>query len=434
MNSIPLQTRIWLIVLLAITAGALGISTSMQRTLSLHDFLVAFALVAMIVALEQLDITISFPSGTISAAVSGIVAVAAGLHFGPAIGALIVLTAHITDSLLARRDAFKSATNVCIFVLTTITSAWVYQWLGDPELSPLGSVSNLAATVLASSVAVALNVGLIALIVAPVVGINFLDMLRANAQSSAIEAVAMPAIAGLIVILARENAAAVLLMIFPLLAPQYAYRALGEVRSDIRKTIEMLADTVEERDRETAFHTTRVANYVRAIIDELAQVPHQMTDTIVAAARIHDLGKVGVRDMALHRPGPLTADERREMQRHAALGGEIVKQIHGYELTAAIIRGHHERWDGTGYPDQLAGEQIPLGARIIAVADSFDAMTSDRVYRRAMNTDVALRELSLNSGAQFDPTVVAAFTRALGERPARVPMAASAVPHGAQLS
>ena len=419
MDSIPLRTRIWLLVLLAVTAGALGVSTSTQRTLSFHDVLVALALVVMIVAIEQLDITISFPTGTISAAVSGIVAVAAGLHFGPGIGALIVLTAHLADSVIARREPVKSATNVCIFVLMTICSAWVYQWLGNPDLSPLGSLSNMAATMLASLVAVSLNVGLIAVIVAPVVGITFMDMLRTNAQSSAIEAIAMPAIAGLIVILGRENAAAVLLMIFPLLAPQYAYRALGEVRSDIRKTIEMLNDTVEERDQETAFHSTRVANYVRAIIDQLPQIPHQMTDTIVAAARIHDLGKVGVRDLALHRPGPLTADERRELQRHAALGGDIVKQIQGYEITSLIIRGHHERWDGTGYPDKLAGEQIPLGARIIAVADSFDAMTSDRPYRRATNADSALRELHLNSGSQFDPAVVAALTRALGEAPGR---------------
>jgi HD-GYP domain-containing protein (c-di-GMP phosphodiesterase class II) len=227
----------------------------------------------------------------------------------------------------------------------------------------------------------------------------------------------MPAIAGLIVILARENATAVLVMIFPLLAPQLAMRTLEEVRSGIRSAIEMLADTVEERDQETAYHASRVANYAQAIIEEMPHIPHKMTETIVAAARIHDLGKVGVRDLALHRPGPLTAEQRREMDRHTVIGGEIVKQIRGYELTSAIIRGHHERWDGAGYPDKLSGEQIPIGSRIIAVADAFDAMTSDRPYRKAMRTDAALRELSLNSGTQFDPAVVAAFTRALGHAP-----------------
>jgi HD-GYP domain-containing protein (c-di-GMP phosphodiesterase class II) len=432
MDSIPLRVRVLFVALLAITTGALGIATSTPEQLSVHDLLVAAALVTMIVAIERQEITISFPSGTIGVAVGGIVAMAAGLHFGPGVGALIVLTAHLIDSILARRAPVKSATNVCIFVFTTICSAWVYQWIADTDLSPLGSFTNMVATVIASLIAVALNMTLIALIVAPVVGISFLDMVKANGQSSMIEAVAMPAIAGLVVILARENAAAVLLMIFPLLAPQLAYRTLDEVRSDIRKTIELLHDTVEERDRETAFHSTRVANYAHTIIEELAHIPHQMTDTIVAAARIHDLGKVGVRDLALHRPGPLTAEERREMERHAALGGEIVKQIQGYELTSAIIRGHHERWDGTGYPDKLAGDQIPLGSRIIAVADSFDAMTSDRVYRRAMSTDAALRELRLNSGTQFDPAVVAAFSRALGAAPARRSVAPVSAPHEAR--
>ncbi len=374
----------------------------------------------MIVVIERLQIVISFPTATIGVSVAGTLAMASGLHFGPGIGALVVFTAYLLDSVVARREPIKSVTNICVFVLTTMCSAYIYDVIGNPALSPLANTTNMIAIVTASVVAIALNTTLIALIVGPVVGISVLDMWRTNLQAAGIEAVAMPALAGVVVILARENGAAVLLMIFPLLAPQLAYRMLGEVRSNIRETIESLADAVEERDRATAFHSSRVANYTHSILTEMAHVPHQMTDTIVAAARIHDLGKVGVRDVALNRPGPLTAEERREMQRHAEIGGDIVKKIQGYELTSAIIRNHHEWWNGGGYPDRLTGEQIPLGSRIIAVADAFDAMTSDRVYRRAMSTDSALQELRLHSGVQFDPAVISAFERALSTSSRRV--------------
>ncbi len=427
MSSIPLRARVWMLILVGATASALGVAATERPELDRHTLTVLIALVIMIVVIEQLQIRLTFATGTVGAAVGGTVALAAGIHLGPWLGGIAVLMAYCIDSILARRAAIKSLTNVCIFVLTTIASATVYQLLADTLHSPLANATNIMATVVASLIVIALNATLIGLIVGPIVGIPFLDMLRALQRDVALEAVAMPAIAGLIVILARENATAVLVMIFPLLAPQLAMRTLEEVRSGIRSAIEMLADTVEERDQETAFHASRVANYAQAIIEEMPHIPHRMTETIVAAARIHDLGKVGVRDLALHRPGPLTAEQRREMDRHTVIGGEIVKQIRGYELTSAIIRGHHERWDGNGYPDKLSGEQIPIGARIIAVADAFDAMTSDRVYRKAMSTDAALRELSLNSGTQFDPAVVAAFARALGRKPlhdSSVPVAA----------
>jgi HD-GYP domain-containing protein (c-di-GMP phosphodiesterase class II) len=114
----------------------------------------------------------------------------------------------------------------------------------------------------------------------------------------------------------------------------------------------------------------------------------------------------------------LSAEERQEIEQHAAIGAEIVSRLEAYKQSVDTIRYHHERWDGTGYPDGLKGEQIPLGARIIAVADAFDAMTSDRVYRAALPVDVAFAELAKGRGTQFDPQIVDVFEAAYRDRSA----------------
>jgi HD-GYP domain-containing protein (c-di-GMP phosphodiesterase class II) len=146
----------------------------------------------------------------------------------------------------------------------------------------------------------------------------------------------------------------------------------------------------------------------------MTDIPDALSHTIVAAARVHDVGKVGIKDTALLKPGPLTTEERQDLQMHTIIGAEIVSRIPEYRLTASIIRHHHERWDGAGYPDGLAGDDIPIGARIIAVADAFDAMTSDRPYRRGMSAEAAIEEVQNSAGHQFDPTIVAAFERTMG--------------------
>jgi ribonuclease P protein subunit RPR2 len=125
---------------------------------------------------------------------------------------------------------------------------------------------------------------------------------------------------------------------------------------------------------------------------------------------LHDVGKIGIPDQILQKPGPLSAAERRLMQTHTLLGEQMLGGIAFFEGEAlTVVRSHHERWDGQGYPDGIAGEEIPLGARIFAVADTLDAMTSDRPYRAALDWSTAEAEIAALAGQQFDPDVVGAF-------------------------
>ncbi|MDH5201005.1 MAG: HD domain-containing protein, partial [Candidatus Bathyarchaeota archaeon] len=126
-------------------------------------------------------------------------------------------------------------------------------------------------------------------------------------------------------------------------------------------------------------------------------------------ALLHDVGKIGVRDFVLHKPGRLNEEEWEEMKRHPVIGFEMLKDIAFLSGAAAVVKSHHEHFNGRGYPEGLSGQQIPLGARIFTVVDAFDAMTSDRPYRKAMPLEAAREEIIANSGTQFDPAVVEAF-------------------------
>ena len=184
--------------------------------------------------------------------------------------------------------------------------------------------------------------------------------------------------------------------------------ALEENERTYDATLAALSSALDVRDTETEGHARRVLRYMELIAEGLG-VPAEQHATLRRGALLHDIGKIGVPDHILRKPGPLTENEWYTMKTHPDLGARIIANIPFLEDVAMIIRAHHERWDGNGYPEGLAGEQIPLGARIFAVADSFDAMTSDRPYRRGRQLDEAVAEIERCANTQFDPAVVAAF-------------------------
>ncbi len=185
--------------------------------------------------------------------------------------------------------------------------------------------------------------------------------------------------------------------------------ALAELERSYGATVRALAAALELRDDATGAHAERVAAVALRLAREVA--PDLAADPgLEHGFLLHDIGKIGIPDSILLKPGPLTARERRVMEQHPLLGGRIVARVPGLgELVGQVVVAHHERWDGTGYPHRLAGEEIPLAARIFAVADAFDAMTSDRPYRPSLGLDQALAEIERGGGTQFDPAVAAAL-------------------------
>ncbi len=181
-------------------------------------------------------------------------------------------------------------------------------------------------------------------------------------------------------------------------------------RDEFLGTITALARTVEMRDQYTADHTQRVTDYALMLAEEL-RLPAADRHHIQIGTPLHDIGKIGVEDAILRKPGKLTDGEFEEMKKHTTNGAAIVATVPALQAVIPIVRNHHERWDGQGYPDHQSGEQISQLARIVAVADAFDAMTSDRPYRRALALDHAFAELRDKAGTHFDPACVQAFLR-----------------------
>jgi putative nucleotidyltransferase with HDIG domain len=169
-----------------------------------------------------------------------------------------------------------------------------------------------------------------------------------------------------------------------------------------------LIATLDARDQYTAGHSAAVAIYARDIAERMALGDDQ-AELAHLCGLVHDIGKIGLPAGLLEKPGALTLDERREMQRHSEIGERILANVDTYVEIAAIVRHHHERVDGQGYPDGISGTEIPPLSRIIAVADAYNAMTSDRPYRDAMPSRVARLRLAQAVETQFDTSVVAAF-------------------------
>jgi putative nucleotidyltransferase with HDIG domain len=184
--------------------------------------------------------------------------------------------------------------------------------------------------------------------------------------------------------------------------------ALRRASDAYTSTLSALVAALDAREHETSDHSQRVVRYTLAIAERMG-VAGEDLDQIARGALLHDIGKIGVPDSILLKPGPLTPEEWIEMRKHPAVGHQILQSIGFLSQAADIVLSHQERWDGEGYPRGLRGDQIPLGARIFAIADTLDAMTSDRPYRRGVTYAVARAEIVRCSGTQFDPACVEAF-------------------------
>lgn len=198
----------------------------------------------------------------------------------------------------------------------------------------------------------------------------------------------------------------------------YLIKVHSKHNKDTVDFIKTLARTIESRDFYTASHSKNVAKYSRIIAERL-NYSKADCETVFVGALLHDIGKIGISDSILNKPIKLSIDEYKLIQQHPSIGHDMLKLVENFNENKILdmILFHHERYDGLGYPKGLLGDQIPQCASIIAVADAFDAMTSNRIYRKSLDQDYAVNELSKNAGTQFDPLITAVFIKYLLETP-----------------
>jgi HD-GYP domain-containing protein (c-di-GMP phosphodiesterase class II) len=276
------------------------------------------------------------------------------------------------------------------------------------QLGVYGHPSRLALLILCAISFLFIDFSLFSLLQASIYAEPFLSTLKSVVkQGFSLEVIQyLIAIPGILA--ADTDLWSLILLAVPILVAHDTFKNIKETRFETIQVLNEMADTVDLRDTYTGGHSGQVADLVHRTLIQL-NISGPEATLIEISARLHDIGKIGIPDKILLKPGKLSPEEMAVMQTHAQKGAALIAKYKDFSRGAEMIRHHHERWDGTGYPARLKEHEIPFGARIIAVADSFEAMTSDRPYRKALSIDKAIQILLEGRGKQWDSNIVNAF-------------------------
>ena len=303
-----------------------------------------------------------------------------------------------------RRQPIDLVFNTSQLMVAGAVSALAYRWVLP--------ANALTGAVLAAVVMYAISTGLVVVAAGLHNRRSPLEIWAEVAASDLKQTAALYVAGYLLALLSSGRPWLAIVMMVPVAAIQLALTRSVQLMEQTIAAVESMADVVDRRDPYTFQHSESVAAHAVRTARRL-RLPDREVDMIRLAARVHDLGKIAIPDEVLHKQGRLSDAEFELMKKHPQTGADILAKFPEYRHGRELVLAHHERLDGLGYPRGLAGAAIALGARIIAVADSWDAMTSDRPYRKALDTEVALAELLRGRGTQWDPEVVNAFAETL---------------------
>ncbi len=283
------------------------------------------------------------------------------------------------------------------------------------DLSHFTLVQNIVPLFLAVIVYFTINSLLLSIVISLSSNTSIFEMWNSLVKSFAINYLSLASIGILIAFVQiKFGWMPVFLFLIPLLLARYSFQLYAQVKDLYRTTILALAEAVDAKDPYTRGHSDRVSKYAEKIGKKLNFSPVEM-DKLVFSSILHDIGKIGIPDSILKKKDKLTEEEYNIIKTHPVEGEKIIKTIPHLKDVGEIIRHHHERIDGTGYPDGLRDGEIPVISKIISICDSYDAMTSDRPYRKGLSKEEAIKELKKYSGTQFDKELVEIFIEILKE-------------------
>lgn len=314
-----------------------------------------------------------------------------------------------------RRQPVDLVFNTSQLMLAAAAAAIIYRAFDFPLGSP--PAGEVVAAAAAAAVMYAVSMSFVVVAVGMHTKRNPIEVWAEAAAADFKQTAALYVAGFVLAVVSQGQTWLALAMVVPLAGIQLALTRSIQLTEQTIAAVESMADVVDRRDAYTFQHSQSVAAHAVATARSL-RLPGREVDLIRLAARVHDLGKIAVPDEVLHKPGRLTDAEFELMKKHPETGAEILAKFPEYRRGRELVLAHHERIDGRGYPRGLSGPAIPLGARIIAVADAWDAMTSSRPYRVALDLDVALAELLRGRGTQWDHDVVDAFAQTLPGAPA----------------
>ncbi len=359
-------------------------------------------LVVLIIIADSVQI--SLPRGGASIYTSSPIDLAGIVLFGPAIMAVTeAIATVITEGIFQRRPFIKVLFNVPLLVLTVGISGIVYRAFGS--LADLSSPLFLVPLFSAGIVYYILNTWSVSFIISLNSGRNPVHVWKQNYMWNFFHILAFLPVGAVIALLYRNSGVwTIALFIIPLFLARYSFQLYLDMRETHINTVAALSSAIDASDPFTHGHSFRVSKYALRIAREMGLSSKDL-EMLEYASLLHDIGKIAVQNDVLLKIGPLTDDEWKSLRSHPDIGADIVEQLKFLKEAVNVIRCHHERPDGSGYPRGLKEDEIPLGAHIMNVVDAFDAMTSDRPYRKALPIEKVIEELEKYKGAQFHSKV-----------------------------
>ena len=394
----------WLYVGAVVAAASVAVWNSLLFGFPAAPLLTIGSLWAVAVTLEMGGVNLAHKA---RGSVAFILHIAVAILFGPVWAAAVTGVSLIVSELAARKEPIRLVFNVAQRVLGVSVATQVYLLLGGNV--PFTSIDVDGGPFLALAL---LYFGINSLAVALAIGISTGQPFRQIWSSISKGLLAYDIAASFAAVLVawayqRFGGVGILGIVIPVIVIRSVYLMYHRLESQSREMLELMVKAIEARDPYTSGHSVRVAAMSRAIASEM-KLPYERVEQIATAALLHDVGKIHEKFApVLRKEARLTDEEHKLLQEHPVKSAELVAVISGFKGTVLdSVRSHHERWDGNGYPDGLRNDTIPLGARIIAVADTVDAMRTDRPYRPAATYEETVRELERCRGTQFDPSII----------------------------
>jgi HD-GYP domain-containing protein (c-di-GMP phosphodiesterase class II) len=381
-----------------------------------RSFLLAWAILAVLDLLCELYEIQLIPGHATSAAIA--VGVGAVLIGGPKLGLFVVLISSFFAELCLRRNFWRAdplryaavvGFNVSQLLVSVAISGFVLQGLGGKP-PPYETIVDFLRAGLVFGVFITSNAAIVSGVVHFSRGVNYWTHLKEILQARYVQILSLGILAILIALIYALSPWYMILMLSPLFIVQISLREHMKLQRQAHLAFEKIAKIVSSRDPYTGIHSEEVAE-LAVKLAKILNLPEKEIARIETAARVHDLGKIAVPDAILLKPGPLTEEEWKVMKQHPVVSAEILSGLEIYKDCVDIIRHEHEHWDGSGYPDGLKGEEIPLGSRIIAVADVWHALLSDRPYRKAYTKEEARKIMQEMAGKTLDPKLVEVFLK-----------------------
>ena len=361
-----------------------------------------FLFIALVIVADSVQI--SLPRGGASIYASSPIDIAGIILFGPAVMVVVEsISTLITEGLLQRRPLLKVAFNIPLLVMTVGFSGLAFHAFGG--MSSLDSPLFLIPLFIAGFVYYLFNTWSVSLVIALADKRNPLHVWKQNYMWNFFHMLAFLPVGAIIALLyAKSGVWTIALFITPLFLARHSFQLYIDMREAHINTVAALTSAIDASDPFTHGHSFRVSRYA-LIVARVMGMSSRNLEMLEYAGLLHDIGKIAIQNDILLKVGPLTEEEWQSLRSHPNVGADIVEQLKFLKEAAEIIRAHHERPDGTGYPRGIKGDDVPVGARILNVVDAFDAMTSDRPYRKALPIERVIEEIRVYRGTQFDAEV-----------------------------